>query len=93
MIAPKSLSTKLQWQAVYNNFKVLCSNQQNITNNILTDITNLLKKLSINKGQDPLLKIQKRKLIYYEIGDYFTSSEAKSLFRPKDSKNVWKATS
>ena len=29
-IAPKSLSTKLQWQEVYNNFKVLRSNQQNI---------------------------------------------------------------
>ncbi len=55
LIAPKSLSTKLQWQEVYNNFKALCSNQQNISNNILNDISNLPKN-SINKAQDPLEK-------------------------------------
>ena len=68
MIAPKGLSTKLKWQEVYNNFKVLCNNQQNTSNNILNNMTKILKTSSIKKAQDPL-----KKLIYDKIGDYFTS--------------------
>ena len=83
-IVSSHLSSKNQWQDVYDNFRVLRSNQQNSTRTALKEITNI--KETTNEIQDLLPR--KRKTIHEEIGDYFNSPEASLLFNHTDDKSV-----
>ncbi len=83
-IVPSHLLTKNKWQDIYDNFRVLRSNQQNSTRTALKEIKN--GKEYTDKIQD--LPPRKRKTINKEIGDYFDSPEASLLFNPTDDKSV-----
>ena len=57
---PQCPSTKIQWQEIYNNFRVLRSNHQNIDKDVLIDISNLPEKSTNNKAQNQLQNKKKK---------------------------------
>ena len=81
---PPHLSTKLQWQDIYNNFKILRNTQQNHQKLPLKEISHDDKNKQKQNQDLPL----KRKSIYQEIGNYFNSPEATILFNPQDDESV-----
>ena len=75
-IPPRRLSTKLQWQEIYTNFKILRSNHPRTP---LKEVSGNKEKKKVYNQDLPV----KRKSIVDEIGDYFNSPEALQLFNPR----------
>ena len=82
-VVPRHLSTRKQWQDVYDHFKVLRTNQHTCPTKVLKENTNIEVT-----NEDKINLPEKRKTIYEEIGNYFTSPEALRLFNPNRDKSV-----
>ena len=85
-IVPKTLSTRLEWQKVYNNFRILRSKNSNKRKN-LQDTTNTS---STNNHIDEKQSNENtnKKIIIDKIGNYFNSPEALILFNCRDDEMV-----
>ena len=83
-IIPRHLSTRIEWQQVYNNFRILCSPTSKRNNNVLREI-NTINSVCI---ESTISKVNKKKNIHDEIGNYFNCSEATNLFRPWNNKSI-----
>ena len=87
-LRPSHLSTKLQWEQAYNNFRTLRNLQNSKRKPPLIDITNINNN-SISKQGNDLQKIRKEEeFIKNVIGNYFNSPEAKLLFKNKEGESV-----
>ena len=86
-IIPKHLSSKLEWQQLYNNFRILrCSTTNNNKRKKLNDISNTIEVL--NSNDENLQQNTKKSSIHNIIGTYFNSSEATLLFHPQEDELV-----
>ena len=96
---PRYFSTKKEWQQIYDNFRVLrCYTNQQLTNRKRTEIQ---MNISLNSYSDddestdssPNIitppAFRKRLSIVDIIGDYFTSPEAKLLFKCRKNETVY----
>ena len=87
-LCPSHLSTKLQWEQAYNNFRTLRNLQNRKRKPPLIDITNINNN-SISKQGNDLQKIRKEEeFIKNVIVNYFNSPEAKLLFKNKEGESV-----
>ena len=84
-IVPKHLPSKLEWQRVYNNFRLLRCNTSDNKRKRLNDISNINE--SLNNDNINLQNIEKSSFRNM-IGDYFNSTEATLLFCPQDDESV-----
>ena len=78
------MPTKLQWQDLYNNFKIQSNNQQNHPRIPLKVTSDNKENIKVEHQDLPL----KRKTIFEEIGNYFKCLEAFILFNPWNDESV-----